>query len=230
VLFFLGGANQEPEFYYRLYRLLATKYRVVALCYPGIGNNFRFKGKLTTDKYLDYIEKFISNKFAKIELVACGISLGGLLLAKYLDQKRSGRFVGFLGISILTKTYSSSFISLAFRYLVNEKKKYKGIKYKSCTLSLFSWKNFRNLAEKYRHSNFVRKLVLKPEDLQWMNYLPSLIFIGAQDNIIDAQYSWALFNHFSKTKFIAIPDQKHDALLNMGDDILPCIEPFLSKL
>lgn len=226
-IFFLCGANQEPEFYIRFFELISRQYRIVVLCYPGIGNNFILNGELTLNNYFNYIEAFVKDKFADQQIIACGISLGGLLLAKYINENRAGNFTKFIGLSILTRLTTTSLIGLALKYLLNETVKYQGLQYVSYTLSLFSLKNLRNSFEKRRQFSLAKNLQLKSDDLNWVNEITTMIIMGQKENVVDIKYTKELFSNINNLTYLEIKAQRHDAAFNIKEEILNIFNSFL---
>lgn len=228
-LFFLCGANQEPEFYIRFFKRISIKYKVVVLCYPGIGNRFELSAKHNLENYLNYVEEFVKVKFDKQEFVACGVSLGGLILSNYIAQNRFGNIKAFIGLSILTKLWSKSLSSLICRYLINEKVKYKNFVYESDGLSLFSYKNLKNFRTKTKHTKFALASELSSDEVQKLSTVKILIIVGEKDPIVNISYTKKLFSVLPNTKIIEIPLQNHDAFLGIGDEILKIFDEFLDN-
>ena len=223
-LLFLAGANATFEYYQPFLKLLSKKFKVYFFNYPGLGKSEKFKGGYSLIKYLNLIDRFITErKLDNFHLV--GASFGGFLAIKYASQRKDV-IKSLILFSPLTKLFTQSKIGNALRIAKTNSQKMRK-RYKPLILSVFRPGNSRNFFEKLQHSDFVLSCSL--EEIDFAEDVPTLLIVGGKDLIVDSQYTHSLFTGRKNCKIIYFKSEGHDAFATVGDKILSIIEEFINK-
>ena len=82
----LHGWGSNLKSFNSLIELLKSKYRVLAIDYPGFGESSELKRSFTIDDYADIVEKFLV-KLGIEKVILVGHSYGGRIILKLNSRK-----------------------------------------------------------------------------------------------------------------------------------------------